>query len=129
MLTIREKKRVQTLSESYRQIPIDPRLKTIVEPLLQNLNAGDYVFSDHSNEEIKPIRAAKLWGMSFRNSRWMYLKGWHVLRHSFASNLAVAGTPESVIDKLMGHQTEEQRARYRHLFPWERSKAIASLGY
>lgn len=129
LVTIREKKRVHTLSESYRQVPIHPQLREAIEPILQNLHASDYVFSDRRSSEIKPIRAAKLWRMSFRDTKWASIKGWHVLRHSFASNLAVAGTPESVIDKLMGHQTEQQRARYRHLFPSERSSAIASLGY
>jgi integrase len=45
-------------------------------------------------------------------------------RHSFASNLAAKGVDQRVIDGWMGHQTEEMRRRYRHLFPDQRRKAI-----
>ncbi len=45
------------------------------------------------------------------------LRGWHCLRHSFASICAVNGLRDSTIDKWLGHQTEAMRDRYRHLFP------------
>jgi hypothetical protein len=35
------------------------------------------------------------------------MKGWHLLRHSFPSNLAVKGVDQPLIDAWMGHQTEE----------------------
>jgi integrase len=57
-------------------------------------------------------------------SRWAVLRGWHVLRHSFASNLAARGVDQRVIDEWMGHQTEEMRKRYRHLFPEQQRQAI-----
>ena len=55
------------------------------------------------------------------------LRGYHTLRHSFASNLARAGVDERVVDELMGHQTEEMRRRYRHFFPEQRRDAVARL--
>lgn len=58
------------------------------------------------------------------NSKWSVMRGFHVLRHSFCSNLAAAGVDQRVIDEFMGHQTEEMRRRYRHLFPDQRRKAI-----
>src|SRR4051794_13118683 len=50
-------------------------------------------------------------------SKWEVLRGWHVLRHSFASNLAAKGVDQRIIEEWMGHQTEEMRKRHRHLFP------------
>src|SRR5205823_2040560 len=44
---------------------------------------------------------------------WVY----HVLRHSFISALASEGVDQRVIDEVVGHQSEEQRRRYRHLYP------------
>jgi integrase len=57
-------------------------------------------------------------------SKWQVLRGWHVLRHSFASNLAAKGVDQRIIDEWMGHQTEEMRKRYRHLFPHQQKQVI-----
>lgn len=61
------------------------------------------------------------------NSKWSVLRGYHVMRHSFASNLAAAGTDQRVIDELMGHTTEEMRKRYRHLFPEQKDAAVLGV--
>jgi site-specific recombinase XerD len=50
-------------------------------------------------------------------SKWSVVKGWHVLRHSFISAMANKGVDQRVIDEIVGHQSEEQRQRYRHLYP------------
>ena len=55
------------------------------------------------------------------------IRGFHTFRHSFASNLAAKGIDQRVIDEWMGHQTEEMRKRYRHLFPDQQRKAIDSV--
>ncbi|MEZ6054844.1 MAG: hypothetical protein R3C02_26320 [Planctomycetaceae bacterium] len=46
------------------------------------------------------------------------------MRHSFASNAVAAGVEQGMIDTWMGHQTEEMRNRYRHLFPKQQQSAI-----
>jgi integrase len=58
--------------------------------------------------------------------KWKILKGYHVLRHSFVSCLAAAGVDQRIIDEFVGHQTEEQRRRYRHLVPDVKQKAISN---
>jgi integrase len=60
-------------------------------------------------------------------SKWSVVRGFHVFRHSFASNLAAAGKKPDVIDAWMGHQTEAMRKRYRHLFPEETRDAISDV--
>lgn len=57
-------------------------------------------------------------------SKWEVLKGWHVLRHSLCSNLAMKGVDQRIIDEIMGHTTEEMRKRYRHLAPSVTQEAI-----
>jgi integrase len=57
-------------------------------------------------------------------SKWQALKGWHVLRHSFISACASKGTDQRLIDEWTGHSTEEQRKRYRHLWPSTQQEAI-----
>jgi integrase len=60
-------------------------------------------------------------------SRWQVLKGFHALRHSFISVLASEGTDQRIIDDFVGHSSEEQRRRYRHLVPDVKQKAIAGV--
>jgi len=48
---------------------------------------------------------------------WEVGRGAHALRHSFISALASAGVEQRIIDEVVGHQSEEQRRRYRHLHP------------
>jgi integrase len=64
---------------------------------------------------------------TFAGSKWEVLRGFHVLRHSFISCLAAAGVDQRIIDEFVGHQTDEQRRRYRHLVPDVKQKAIAGV--
>jgi integrase len=53
--------------------------------------------------------------------------GWHVLRHTFASHLAMRGVPLKAIQELMGHATIEMTMRYAHLSPDVRRDAVKLL--
>ena len=48
-------------------------------------------------------------------TKWEMMRGGHVFRHSFCSNLAMKGVDQRIIDEFVGHQTEQQQKRYRHL--------------
>ena len=58
---------------------------------------------------------------------WSKLRGWHGFRHSFISALAAKGIDQRIIDEFVGHQSEEQRRRYRHLIPSQKASALASV--
>jgi Site-specific recombinase XerD len=60
-------------------------------------------------------------------SEWEHAGRWHMFRHSFVSACASNGTDQRFIDEWVGHQTDEQRRRYRHLTPTSQKKAIAKL--
>jgi integrase len=51
------------------------------------------------------------------------LRGFHVFRHSFASNCAAKGIDQRILDAWLGHTTEI-RKRYLHLIPSNESAAI-----
>ena len=53
----------------------------------------------------------------------------HSLRHSFASNLAINGTPIFTIQKLLNHKDINMTLRYAKLAPDSGRDAIHNLGY
>ncbi len=53
--------------------------------------------------------------------------GWHVLRHTFASHLAMRGAPLKTVQELLGHATIEMTMRYAHLSPGVRREAVRLL--
>jgi integrase len=53
--------------------------------------------------------------------------GWHVLRHTFATNLAMHGTPLHIVQALLGHSTISTTMRYAHVAPSALRTAINML--
>lgn len=77
---------------------------------------GAFVFAHETGRMLREPeckhpcrRAAKRAGL-----RVVY---WHVLRHTFASHLAMRGAPAKTIQELMGHASLAQTQRYMHLSP------------
>jgi integrase len=60
-------------------------------------------------------------------SKWAVLRGMHALRHSFISACASKGVDQRLLDEWTGHSTEEQRRRYRHLYPTTQQEAIKGV--
>lgn len=52
---------------------------------------------------------------------------WHTLRHTFASRLVMAGVDLKTVQELMGHKTIAMTARYAHLSPLHKLKALETL--
>jgi integrase len=59
-----------------------------------------------------------------KGSKWEMMRGLHCLRHSFISACASMGVDQRLIDEWSGHSTEQQRKRYRHLYPSTQQEAI-----
>ncbi len=60
-------------------------------------------------------------------SEWEVVRGYHIFRHSFISACASRGVDQRLIDEWVGHQSEEQRRRYRHLYPSVQADALKSV--
>ena len=95
---------------------------------------GRYVVPGDDGGEIDPDKLNRHFRQPMRNTDWHLGKerfkvGFHTYRHSFASNLAMAGVDQRVINELMGHTTEEMAKRYRHLIPAQTKAAVGVLDY
>lgn len=134
---IREKKRDHKRSLTFRRVPMSDLLFEIMTGWFADHPGGQFTISQQlrtargKNREVYlPVTRSEAhdhFKRTLKGSKWEKIKGFHVFRHSFASNLAAAGVDQRVIDEWMGHQTEEMRCRYRHLFPDQQREAIDSV--
>jgi site-specific recombinase XerD len=85
---------------------------------------GQLTICQRADLPLTVQRASQNFRRILKRSKWVKLHGWHVFRHSFASNCAAKGIDQRLIDAWMGHRTEEMRRRYRHLFPDHQQTAI-----
>ena len=141
-ITLRQKKKDRSLSMSYREVALHPKLKGIMKEYFDQHHVGgkftiaippdsDFVnqINTASNpQSITPHQMRHCFERLLENSKWEVLRGWHVLRHSFASNCARQNIREHIIDSWMGHASDSKiRLRYRHLFPEDTQDAINQL--
>jgi integrase len=134
---IHEKKRARG-KRTTRRLPLSPFLAAVLEEWLAVHPGGQFLFchelrvfrSKKRRLEFAPLtrnEANDHFKRTVAGSKWEKLRGWHIFRHSFASNCAAKGIDQRIIDEWTGHQTEEMRRRYRHLFPNQQQEAIRSV--
>ncbi len=131
---IRERKRSRSRSTTYRRVELPSRCISVMKEWFAKHPGGQYAFcqsfEDPENPVDKPLTADQAriqFTKTLRNSRWSVIRGFHVFRHSYASNLATKQVDQRIIDKHMGHQTEEMRQRYQHLSPDSCKRAVETL--
>jgi len=124
---LREKKRSHS-NETHRTVDMTEFVAEVMSDYFKiNHPGGEVTFATEPNEPIVDTRAWRVFRTGVSSSKWQVLRGFHAFRHSFASNLAAAGIDSRVICELMGHQTAEMEARYRHLFPAQRRAAVMTV--
>lgn len=107
-----------------REVPLSAEAKA--ELSAHRHLRGEFVFCDKSGKLI-PKTGCKwpLWRACKRAG--LRRIGWHALRHTFASHLAMRGVPLKAIQELLGHATIEMTMRYSHLAPAVLRDAVAQL--
>jgi integrase len=134
---IREKKRSHDKSLTYRRVRMSDLLASTMQAWFAQHPGGQYTLCEpvkimrgKTREVGVPLTRSEAhdhFKRTLAGSEWDKVRGFHVFRHSFASNLAAAGVDQRIIDEWMGHQTEEMRKRYRHLLPDQQQAAIDSV--
>lgn len=100
-----------------RNIPMNSTLRETLRSVPQRIDSP-YVFegTDPGKWLRQALKDAKITNF-----------GWHDLRHTFASRLAMAGVPIRHIAELMGHSQIQVTMRYAHLQPGHLADAVELL--
>jgi integrase len=123
---VRQKKRDREYEFSYRDVPMHPELAATLAAWFESHPGGAYTFAQPDGSGLSWAEASHWFRRTLDGSKWSVVRGWHVLRHSFASNLAAEGVDQRLIDSWMGHSTEV-RKKYQHIRPADARDAIARL--
>lgn len=125
VITIREKKRAKGVRTT-RRVPMSSLLAKALKPLVTQQHGKTYLFGSGENPlSVQAMHQAL--ERALDDSKWSVIKGWHTLRHSFISACACRGSDQRFIDEWVGHQTEAQKVRYRHLYPSVQAAALQSV--
>ena len=109
-----------------RTVPVGPRLKLILREAFAS--RGD-VTTVLMNEHGRPWAVDTL-SACFRETcerAQIGSLGPHVLRHTFASRLVMAGVDLRTVQELLGHKDINMTLRYAHLSPDHKRAAIETL--
>ena len=109
-----------------REVPLSEEVLAMLRELPRPASTSELVFGHPSgrmynrNEMKWPLwRACKAAGIR--------KIGWHVLRHTFASQLVMRGVPLKAVQELLGHRDIRTTMRYAHLSPQSRRDAVERL--
>jgi integrase len=124
---IREKKKSRQLAMTYRRVDMTNLLASTMRDWFDDHRGGQFAITADGRDAISIHEAHDHFKRTLSNSKWSRLRGYHVLRHSFCSNMCAAGVDQRIIDGFVGHTTEAMRKRYQHLAPALTRSAIERL--
>src|SRR5262249_29138219 len=110
-------------SNRARHIPLDV---DVYETLYRRKQETGYVFLDLDQQPFDYHRMERRLKKSCVGAGLRKI-GWHTLRHTFASHLAMRGVPIPAVQQLLGHSNITTTMRYAHLAPSTLRAAIDML--
>ncbi|MCB0327918.1 MAG: tyrosine-type recombinase/integrase [Bdellovibrionales bacterium] len=137
-ILIRERKRRKDMEETFRFVPMHSKIRATMLEWFTEHPGGQFTLT-HSDSKRNYESADGMVGLNvteahwhfkqaLKDTKWSVIKGFHVLRHSFGSNLARSGqVSRDEIGEWMGHTTEEMKSLYQHLFPQDGISKIQVL--
>ena len=120
-----------TVAKSYRLAPKNGKARHLPLPstLAALLRTWRGLCPTSADDLVCPVLYAGRWGMSSNRATHglapllraagckPLTRGWHALRHTFASQFIMAGGSLVTLQKLLGHATIEMTLIYSHLAP------------
>ncbi len=121
----RSKSLVSPKSNRERHIPLEA---DVYEMLFRRKQGTGYVFTNaqRNGEPFTSHHAIERLGIICRTSQ-MRKVTWHMLRHTFATQLTLRGVPLTVVKELLGHSSIATTMRYSHVAPAALRSAIELL--
>ena len=107
-----------------REIPINTTLEYLFKEMLQRSIASKYVFAGKTG---KPLTDIKTGFHTALRKAGIHDFRFHDLRHTFASQLVMAGIDITSVKELLGHKSLTMTMRYSHLSPGHKRKAVHVL--
>jgi integrase len=107
-----------------RHIPLNAEAMLVLQAWRQQSADSALVFPGKNGGQFDNTR--KAWDGVLKVADIIGFR-WHDLRHTFASNLVMAGVPLNTVRELLGHTTPTMTLRYAHLAPDHKAAAVERL--
>lgn len=117
---------VESSTKSNRERAVDLSTSALSALRAHRHNASEFVFCDDAGQHLTRGMLHDAIERAGKKAEIGQV-GWHVLRHTFASHLAIAGVSLRAIQLLMGHSTIAMTERYAHLSQESIASAVARL--
>ena len=104
-----------------RDIPMNETVKATLKGVE---NESLYFFCNEEGQPFGDVK--KAFATALRKSGIVDFR-FHDLRHTFASNLVMAGEDLNAVGELLGHKTPGMVKRYAHLSPTYKKKVVGTL--
>jgi integrase len=114
----------KTKNGERREIPVNDSLKAVFQRLPRRIDC-QYVF--HDPKTLKPYKEVKRSFETALTRAGITDFHFHDLRHTFASQLVMAGIDLVAVKELLGHKDIKMTLRYAHLAPAHKRKAVNVL--
>tara|TARA_B100000315_G_scaffold139863_1_gene128902 strand:+ start:421 stop:1515 length:1095 start_codon:yes stop_codon:yes gene_type:complete len=113
----------KTKNGKRREVPINSTLRNALSRIIRRIDSP-YVFANGDGERYGDVKRS--FKTALRCAGIMDFK-FHDLRHTFASQLVMAGVDLTTVKELLGHATLTMTLRYAHLAPSHKVKAVDIL--
>jgi integrase len=113
-----------TKNDERRDVPISDTLKHTLSGLIRHTSVPYVFYNPKTGNRYKDIK--KTFKTALRRCKILYFR-FHDLRHTFASQLVMAGVDLTTVKELMGHKDIQMTLRYAHLAPLHKANAINTL--
>lgn len=115
---------LDTKNGDRREVPMNEQVKTALIAVRKHPESP-YIFCNEKGEPRHDIR--KSFSTALKDSGITNFR-FHDLRHTFASQLVMAGVDLNTVRELMGHKDITMTLRYAHLAPSHKQHAVDVLG-
>jgi len=113
----------KTKNGERREVPINATLQGALKGIIRHVDSP-YVFVDREGKRFKDVKRS--YHSALRKAGIKDFR-FHDLRHTFASQLVMAGVDIITVKELLGHKSLAMTLRYTHFAPAHKVNALAVL--